>query len=589
MQTKATLGHLVKAYQQLFAGATDRYGVYSGGDRYSSISSPLSLAMYEQHLLGKTSLAIVLINKENKCKAGVIDFDDHKKWGIKKKFDYELLLKKIKLFNFPLSVVTSKTGGAHAWLFLDQFYPAHAVIHILKKFAYQLVGHTNIELFPRQERLGSKDFGSLINLPYQSNSRQLLDLDGKVLNVEEMLKIAPSRVRTLKELETFKLLAKDKFPEGRNNMSFSATAYLKKHFPNEWREKIKEHNKLFHADHPKGVLSDRELEQTVISSNEKKDYFDGELKEAPPTELVGYDYADYRIRTDIIKPVMLVDDLLIEGSMNFEFGQKGVGKSEFIIGLANAIARGVDFLQFGISKAHPVVYLDAEMHPYDTIARNEPYYKNYSKDPAKNYLHVLNWNDQKDRHFPDIQHEVGQNLIQKYLEKVESLTGKKPIFILDNLRSASGYEENNSDSWRPIGLWLKKLSHGLNYTLIVVDHSGKSVELEMRGTSAKADHANLCLQILSEKRKGGLMRIKVKYAKARGLRPDQTADFVAQYDFAGNWHIAQSDKEQEDEALKKELKKLLPKNWTQKAMAKEIDISVGRVNKLIKEIEKEKM
>ena len=111
----------------------------------------------------------------------------------------------------------------------------------------------------------------------------------------------------------------------------------------------------------------------------------------------------------------------------------------------------------------------------------------------------------------------------------------------------------------------------------------------MRGTSAKADHANLCLQILSEKRKGGLMRIKVKYAKARGLRPDQTADFVAQYDFAGNWHIAQSDKEQEDEALKKELKKLLPKNWTQKAMAKEIDISVGKVNKLIKEIEKEKM
>ena len=84
------------------------------------------------------------------------------------------------------------------------------------------------------------------------------------------------------------------------------------------------------------------------------------------------------------------------------------------------------------------------------------------------------------------------------------------------------------------------------------------------------------------------MRIKVKYAKARGLRPDQTDDFVCQYDFAGNWTLGASDKEQEDEALKEELKKLIPKNLTQKAMAKELGKSAGKVNALIKEIEKEK-
>lgn len=582
MQTRSQYEE-AKAFANIFAGASDRYGIFKGGNVYDSIKKPLTLSLFDQHLKGEVSLAIVLINKENKCKAGVIDFDDHKKGGIKKPFDYDTLQKKIKFFDFPLSVVRSKTGGAHAWLFLDKYYSVDAVKHILKKFAYQLIGHTNIEFFPKQEVLKPDDFGSLINLPYHNgNSRQLLDLDGKALNVEEMLKIAPTRVRTLEDLKPFKLLAKTDFPEGRNNMSFSATTYLKKHFPEDWQDRIKEYNKLFHADHPDGVLSDKELEQTVISSNEKTNYFDTELEEDPPLELIGYDYADYRIRTDIKKPIMLVEDLLIEGSMNFEFGQKGVGKSEFVIGLINAIARGQDFLMFGIPRAHPCIYLDAEMHPYDTIARNEPYYEKYSKAPAKNYLHILNWNDQKNRMFPDIQHEVGQNLIQKYLEKVESLTGKKPIFILDNLRSASGYNENESDSWRPIGLWLKKLSHGLNYTLIIVDHSGKSVELEMRGTSAKADHANLCLQILSEKRAGGLMRIKVKYAKARGLRPDQTDDFVAQYDFQGNWSLSASSKEQEDEALKEELKKLMPKNLTQRAMAKDLDVSAGKVNKLIK-------
>ena len=132
------------------------------------------------------------------------------------------------------------------------------------------------------------------------------------------------------------------------------------------------------------------------------------------------------------------------------------------------------------------------------------------------------------------------------------------------------------------------MTHGLNYTLDVVDHSGKSVELEMRGTSSKTDWANVCLQVLPEKRQGGLMRIKVKYAKARGLRPDQTDDFVCQYDLEGNWSLGASDKELADESLKEELKKLLPKNLTQKAMADDLDISVGKVNKLIKEIEKEK-
>ena len=80
------------------------------------------------------------------------------------------------------------------------------------------------------------------------------------------------------------------------------------------------------------------------------------------------------------------------------------------------------------------------------------------------------------------------------------------------------------------------------------------------------------------------MRIKVKFAKARGLRPDQTDDFICQYDFQGNWTLAASDKEQEAEALKKELKQLLPKNLTQKAMGKELGIASGKVNRLLKEI-----
>ena len=395
---------------------------------------------------------------------------------------------------------------------------------------------------------------------------------------------ASKRVTNGENLKKFKLLDHGK-SQHRNDRTFAYSGFAKKHYE-DWEQKVKDYNQLFN-DPPLGEdFKDKStrLEDTIIKSTNKKDYFDTKLEEEPPTELVGYDISEYRVRTDITKPIFLIEDLIIEGSTNFTFGEKGKGKTELMLGFINALARGQDFLMFGIPRAHPCVFIDFEMHPYDVISRNAPYLKKYGSDPMKNYLHILNWNDQKNRTFPDIAGEAGQKLILQYLQKIESLTGNKPFCVLDNLRSASGYKENDADSWRPIGLWLKHMTHGLNYTLDVVDHSGKSVEMEMRGTSSKADWANVCLQVLPEKREGGLMRIKIKYAKARGLRPDQTDPFVCQYDLDGNWTLGASDKEQEDMTLKEELKKLLTKNLSQKAMADDLDISVGKVNKFIKEI-----
>ena len=177
MQTRAQYD-LAKAFVNIFAGAFDRYGIWKGGNSYQSVKAPLTLDLINKHLAGTISLATVLINKDNACKAGVIDFDDHHKKPEGYKFDYDSLQNKIKFFNLPLNVIKSKTGGAHAWLFLDRYYPAEWIRYKLKKFAYQLVGHTGVELFPKQNKVD--DFGSLINLPYyKGNSRQLIDLKGR--------------------------------------------------------------------------------------------------------------------------------------------------------------------------------------------------------------------------------------------------------------------------------------------------------------------------------------------------------------------------------------------------------------------------
>ena len=185
--------------------------------------------------------------------------------------------------------------------------------------------------------------------------------------------------------------------------------------------------------------------------------------------------------------------------------------------------------------------------------------------------------------------ELGQDLILKSLERQKKLVGKPPLFILDNLRSASGYKESDSDAWRPIGKWLLKL-RGLGFPTLVLDHTGYD-ETHMRGTSSKSDWANVCLGINARTSKGAkVATVDLHFDKARGLRPDETGNFSAQYDFNGNWTLAQSKKDENDEKLVAEIKVWRAKDpkITQETLADVLDISSGKVSQLMKKIPKKK-
>ena len=205
-----------------------------------------------------------------------------------------------------------------------------------------------------------------------------------------------------------------------------------------------------------------------------------------------------------------------------------------------------------------------------------------------------------------------QQLLRNYLKKVEKLTGKKPLLVLDNLRSLSSYKENDSDDWYPIGKFLFKL-RGLGFPSVVVDHMGK-MSPGPRGSSSKTDWADLVLVLTPEKEKGNKkMKVKIVFDKARGLRPEDTDEFFAEYDFKGEWTVAQGkiDLDHDDEMQKisniidewiNEREKLFPdvkmstasdaewkKKWpnknkrpTQKYLADKFGCSTGKMNTLIK-------
>ena len=291
-----------------------------------------------------------------------------------------------------------------------------------------------------------------------------------------------------------------------------------------------------------------------LTFNNEPGTMDNEPGNTGQKELVGYDMKEYR-KLNIPPKTFIIENLLFDKSFNFVVGPKGTGKSEYVIGMCTSISRGHTFLGRKIETCHPVVYIDAEMYPSDPIDREKPYLERWG-DAPDDYFHMLNFSFQDNQQFPDLVSEHGQQLIKNYLIKVEKLTNKKPLLVLDNLRSLSAYKENDSDAWYPIGKFLFKL-RGLGFSSIVIDHMGK-MSPGPRGSSSKTDWADLVLVLTPEKEKGNKnMKVKVVFDKARGLKPENTDEFFAEYNFQGEWAVAQGKVELNQEETFVEIMKIL--------------------------------
>ena len=341
------------------------------------------------------------------------------------------------------------------------------------------------------------------------------------------------------------------------------------------------------------------------------------IGEEKTQKLKMYDWGEY-LNLDIPEPKFIVERLFKTKSINFISGPKGNGKTEWILGLTDIISKTGDFLNYKVNEPIPVIYIDGEMDEYDLIDRRVAYTQKIAPRPY--YFNIIHYAQQVDQTIPDIKFELGQKLILECINEVKEKTGKTPVLVLDNLRSLSNYKENDSDDWRPIGVWLKNL-RALDVVSIVIDHHGKNTDGGPRGSSSKTDWANVSIFIkkVETGRTKGKMRMEIKFDKARGLKPDETQEYECEYDYNGNWEIVASEKKvSEEEYLekiyqiknadhwryiekKKKIQKQLEKKQitekiynqleralrkteftTQLDIANQLGISAGKVNQLIK-------
>jgi len=287
-------------FKKIFEGLKIAYGQYQKGERSENgkqkgkafiVRKNVSDDLWENHLKGEgAALGIIPITENNSCKWGCIDIDQYN-------FDHFSLIQSIRKHNFPLIVCRSKSGGAHVFLFTEDFIPAATMQATLKKMAATL-GYEGSEIFPKQTEIlvDRGDTGNFLNLPYHNEMKGLryaIKDDGNAATLEEFFELYDKYVqKELKEIKTEKIkiveaftdgppclnkLAKDGFGEGaRNNALFNIAVYFKQASPDSWEDELVKANQKYMVP----PLSNTEV-QMLIKSVNRKGYDKYRCKDAP--------------------------------------------------------------------------------------------------------------------------------------------------------------------------------------------------------------------------------------------------------------------------------------------------------------------
>lgn len=168
-------------------------------ERNWSEDGTLQREHWDKHLKGVMGCGSYPVQDDDSCQWGGIDFDNHGS-------DEDLPLRDVESFvrerGLPLVLCRSKSGGIHAYLFLDTPQPAAKIQAMLNRWRDQIKpvipGLTaEPEVFPKQARLvvgkdGVRAIGNYMNMPYFEAEKTMRYCvhEGKKLGLIEFLDLA---------------------------------------------------------------------------------------------------------------------------------------------------------------------------------------------------------------------------------------------------------------------------------------------------------------------------------------------------------------------------------------------------------------
>lgn len=241
----------------------------------------MTVDMVQDHIDGKQGIGAVPITTDNVVRFGALDIDTYN-------LDLKSLNKKVRDAKLPMLMCRSKSGGAHLYLFLDDWYPASLIREYLTEISIAL-GFSGCEVFPKQDEILAErgDLGSFINMPYhnaETTTRYCLDENGDAMELDEFIdaveaiRCSPSAIDMSKitgdrtwfndGYACLRYILKDgPVSENRNLILFMVGLYCKRKWPDDWRVQMEMFNsQIFTA--PLGAGEVVALQKSL----DKKDY-----------------------------------------------------------------------------------------------------------------------------------------------------------------------------------------------------------------------------------------------------------------------------------------------------------------------------
>ena len=260
---------LIGSLMSLFDGLSTVYGIYQidghlpNADkkvigRAATVRKSLTTEIWQLHIDGKQGLGVIPIRDDSMVKFGAIDIDKYPLNLVE--VNYKIQDKKL-----PLVLCRTKSGGAHLYLFLQDWTNAEAVQAKLREFA-TILGYGDSEVFPKQTKIVADrgDIGQWINMPYfdaHKTERYALNENDKKLDLVSFVDYATHKAISAEELRWVGVhgpeilpggppclnhLVRVGFPEGvRNNGLFNLGVYALKANKDKWRALLEDFNNRF--------------------------------------------------------------------------------------------------------------------------------------------------------------------------------------------------------------------------------------------------------------------------------------------------------------------------------------------------------
>lgn len=265
----------------------------------------------------------------------------------------------------------------------------------------------------------------------------------------------------------------------------------------------------------------------------------------------------------------ILDPWLPRQGLAMVYGPRGIGKSHFSLGVANAVASGGKFLSWDAPSARSVLFIDGELPASVLQERLTQIVASSDKEPTAPFKIITP--DLQPSGIIDLANPMNQRELLPYLDGIE-------LIIVDNLSCLCRTgRENEGEAWLPVQEWAL-VQRALGRSVLFIHHAGKNGE--QRGSSRREDVLDTVISLRRpcdySPDKGACF--EVHFEKSRGILGDDVKPFEAQLTTTPDALQAWAIRPVEDSTAEK-VAKLLNEGIPQNEIAELLGITKGAVSK----------